>query len=383
MRRLGRDRWWLVVPAVVAGAVALYLVGCGDKIAIPEPVGLFGVNTYYLDAEIVDPETRQLLSVQGNIFSLSGTALTKRNRVYEEITRVEGFADARALCADDDGSLVFVWDQGLRRVTWYSSQDLAPLAHTDLPDIQSVVAMTASRQGIEQMPGSATFVYLADPDSAVVHRYAFDPAGGLIAYGILCHGVGQGARSVHQPGALARDSQDSLLVCDRDPARNWVIRFLPIPDLADTSTNPDLDDPLRGQAALFHAPTCNPPAAADYVLGDAPGCDPLGWAPGPRDALGAFDDPRGVAVDGLGRIFVSDFGNDRLQRFDAHGTFELAFGSPEKSPSPTSVAVLDVYLGDSMKYGAFVYVITENEVRRFISGEAYDALYDEPPPPPK
>ena len=94
---------------------------------------------------------------------------------------------------------------------------------------------------------------------------------------------------------------------------------------------------------MFHAPSCNPPAAADYVLGKAPGCDPQGWNPGPSDADGEFDDPSGVAVDGLGKIYVADGGNDRLQCFDSAGAFDFVLGAPGDIPSPTSVAVLDSF----------------------------------------
>jgi hypothetical protein len=373
------------VVLVVVGAVvaALLAAGCGTKIAIPEPQGLYGVAAYYEDSTIVEIEARQVLAVQGNLFVLAGTGLAKRDRLYNLIASTEGFTDARAFCADDAESLLFVWDQGLGRVTWYSSRDLTPRDHTDLPGVRSVVAMATCRSGIAQVPGGSTFLYLADPDSGVVHRYVYVPDAGLTSYGILCRDDGEGARFVHLPGAMARDSADSLLVCDRDAERNWVIRFYSVPDRADTSTNPALEDPLRGRAALFHAPTCNPPAAADYVLGDAAGCDPTGWQGGPSSATGAFDDPAGVAVDGLGRIFVADRGNDRFQRFSATGDFELAYGSPERTPAPASLTLFDVRVPSGVHHAAYVYILADGVVRRFISGEHYDYLTDEPPPPPK
>ncbi len=383
MRRLGSDRRSLALAAVVATIAALLAAGCGEKIVIPEPQGLFGVAAYYEDSVIVETDARQVLAVQGNLFVLTGTGLAKRDRLYNPIAAAEGFADARAFCADDAESLLFVWDQGLGRVTWYASRDLTPQDHVDLPAVQSVVAMASCRAGIAQVPGGSTFLYLADPDSGVVHRYVYVPGAGLEPYGILCRDDGEGARFVHVPGALARDSADSLLVCDRDPLRNWVIRFHAVPDLADTSANPALGDPLRGRAALFHAPTCNPPAASDYVLGDAAGCDPTGWVGGPSSATGAFDDPAGVAVDGLGRIFVADRGNDRFQRFSASGDFELAYGSPERTPAPGSLTVFDVRVPSGVNHAAYIYLLTEGMVRRFISGEHYDYLNDEPPPPPK
>jgi hypothetical protein len=383
MRRLVSDRRVLSLLGAAAAAVAIFAAGCGEKIVIPEPQGLFGVFAYYEDSTIVENDVQQLLAVQGNLFVLTSTGMTKRTRLYGEILATGGFADARAFCADDAESLVFVWDQGLSRVTWYSSRDLVPLDHADLPAVHTVVSMATCRAGIEQVSGASTFLYLSDPDSGVVHRYVYDPFTGLTSYGILCRANGEGARFVHVPGALARDREDSLLVCDRDSLRNWVIRFHAVPDVADTATNPAFEDPLRGRAALFHVPSCNPPAAADYVLGDAPGCSPTGWVGGPSAELGEFDDPSSLAVDGLGRIFVADRGNDRLQIFSATGAVELAYGRPEWTPAPASLTLFDVRIPARVNYAAYVYLAADGVVRRYISGEHYDHLHDEPPPPPK
>jgi DNA-binding beta-propeller fold protein YncE len=37
-------------------------------------------------------------------------------------------------------------------------------------------------------------------------------------------------------------------------------------------------------------------------------------------AAGAFQEPHGVAVDGQGNIYVSDTGNDRIQKLAPDGT---------------------------------------------------------------
>ena len=51
---------------------------------------------------------------------------------------------------------------------------------------------------------------------------------------------------------------------------------------------------------------------------------------GSERAGGEFDAPSGVATDGSGHVYVADgvaYGNDRIQKFDASGTFLTAWGS--------------------------------------------------------
>ncbi|HOX26127.1 MAG TPA: hypothetical protein PLL30_08810 [Candidatus Krumholzibacteria bacterium] len=375
--------------APTLGLLLAAVAGCGEKIGIPQPEGLFSVAPYLLSEIYDDDDPRQLISSQGNLFVLADGTLTKRNQSYERLARIEGFADPRALCAGDYDSLVFVWDQGPGRVSWFRTRDLSVQldqpSHTDLPAVRRCVAMAACRAGIEQVPGATTYLYLADPDSGVVHRYAYDPYTGLVAHGILCRRGGDAARFVHDPGALARDSADSLLVCDVDTLRNWVIRFNSVPDLLDTAPGGVGPDPLRGHAALFAPAACNPPAADEYVLGDAAGCNETDWVGGPSDAEGEFTTPQGVAVDGSGRIFVSDTGNDRIQIFGPDGGYRVLFGNPDWSPAPGGLTTVDIRTGvgeTGVKYGAYVYVVAGGQVRRFISGEYYDYVNANLPPDP-
>ena len=50
---------------------------------------------------------------------------------------------------------------------------------------------------------------------------------------------------------------------------------------------------------------------------------------GRGDGKGQFDEPRGIAVDGAGNIYVADTGNGRIEKFSPNGTFV------------TSIATLD------------------------------------------
>lgn len=354
----------------------LGLAGCGEKIAIPVPSGLFSSSNYHDDLVEDVADLRGLATASGQLFVLTGTELQKRNQNLEVLASVDGFGDATAVCVAQVNANLFVWDQASRTVSWYRSSDLMPPedlpGSTELPAVQRCVAMATGSAGIEQVPGAITYLYLSDPDSGVVHRYALDPYVGLRPHGILCRDGGDGARFVNEPAGLARDASDSLLVCDVVADRHWVIRFNAIPDLTDTAV--EGTDPLRGTAALFRLLDCSPQPAAAYALGNAPGCDAGAWVPGPSDSLGFFDTPRAVAVDSEGNIYVADQLNNRVQIFGPDGVHQQTFGDADESPGPFAIAVSDVEEGNNQYIGGVVWIASDGVVRKFLSADYYDAL---------
>jgi DNA-binding beta-propeller fold protein YncE len=44
------------------------------------------------------------------------------------------------------------------------------------------------------------------------------------------------------------------------------------------------------------------------------------------DAIGEFDKPKGIALDGQGRVYVAESRNDRVQVYDADGRLLFFFG---------------------------------------------------------
>jgi len=382
--------WLATLSGLMLAAGLTGLAGCGEKMAIFEPTGLFSVTRYLEDSTFDDNEPRQLIIIGGNLFVVSGHGnLTKRDQNYDEIARVDDLDDPAALCGDDDGELVFVWERGTRRVSVYTASNLSYLGQTDLNEsVRSVTAMVACRTGIEGDPnvvGARTFLYLADPDSGVIHRQVYDDYSGLSPYGILARSDGDGARFVHVPAGMAVDAAGMLLICDADTLRNWVIRFDPTPDFSDTTPDTNDVDPWRGTAIVFDQATCVPPAAADYTLGNAAECGETGWNGAPSLAEGEFYSPSAVAVDGNGRIFVADQGNDRIQTFSHVGYYEILFGTPQLTPQPAWLGLIDVRTGsgaEDVNYGAYVFVLTpgSNIVRKLISADQYTYINREPPP---
>ncbi len=53
---------------------------------------------------------------------------------------------------------------------------------------------------------------------------------------------------------------------------------------------------------------------------------------GPGDTVGRFDNPTDIAIDEENYLYVADGGNSRVQVFDAKGKFIIAFGSPGEGP---------------------------------------------------
>ena len=72
---------------------------------------------------------------------------------------------------------------------------------------------------------------------------------------------------------------------------------------------------------------------------------------------GAFFFPRGVAVDFVGNIYVADEGNNRVQKFDARGSFLTKWGregaGPGQFKAPGGIAcdaVGNGYVGDTVNH---------------------------------
>jgi hypothetical protein len=354
----------ILVSLWPAAAVAVFfsgglLTGCGEKITIPEPTGLFGGAGYSVIDSLQEANTvLQLANFSNTLVVLTPDSLIKRSQNFGLRESVGGLADPRALCVDDQGDFIFVYEQAAGQVSWYSGTDLQWLGSSPVPDVQDVNAMATNPDGIEQIPGARTYLYLSDPSLLVVHRYAFDELGGLYPHGILCRANGAAVRFVHRPAGLVMDMDGAMLVADADTNRNWIIRFSAEPDLTDVTPDPDDQDPLRGLAIVFPENSgVDPSPAADYVLGNAPGAGDTEWVGGPSDTGGEFHGPTGLAVDGSGRIFVADTENNRIQIFEGRGVYKTLFGKPATTPAPISLVTMDLRANSSTwNYAGYVYV---------------------------
>lgn len=359
--------------------MGVMIAGCGEKIAIPEPKGLFSVSAYKeaaAYAHIDDP--RQLVDYSGSLFLLHGTTLGKYDQYLQEIESVEpvtGLGNPTSLCVLSSQAVIFVYDETNTTVSWYYANDLSFLGSAAVPEVLSVVSMVTQSNGIEMVPDGITFLYLSDPASGVIHRYALTQQGDLIPFGILANGGGNSARFVHDVGGLTVDSEGMVLVCDADPERNWVIRFDSTPDTLDTTPDEDDVDPMRGLAVPFRViEGCVPQPTAAYVMGNAPGCNETSWQGAPSEEPGEFHSPRGVNIDGSGRSFICDTDNSRVQIFQV-GEYDFHFViDADVDRRPVSISILDRQVNPTLTfYAAYLFVMVPDDglIFKYISSEEF------------
>jgi DNA-binding beta-propeller fold protein YncE len=138
-------------------------------------------------------------------------------------------------------------------------------------------------------------LYLADTENH--HIVKVSPGGDTLA---TWGSDGLGAGQYHRPGGVAVDANGNVYVADSGHAR---IQKL---------------SPAGQSIAVW--PSCN-----------LPGSNPCSTRSG-RDP-GQFDDPEGIAIDGQGNVYVSDTGNNRVQKLSRDGQPLAVFGG-QQSDAP-------------------------------------------------
>ena len=88
-------------------------------------------------------------------------------------------------------------------------------------------------------------------------------------------------------------------------------------------------------------------------------------------ALGKVLNPKGITLDGQGRIYVADNENDRVQVFENNGSFVRSIGNNQVFSSPWGVAVAEdgtLYVSDSETDRIFIFDSTDNLIGSWEAG---------------
>ncbi len=123
--------------------------------------------------------------------------------------------------------------------------------------------------------------------------------------------------------------------------------------------------------------TLHDPTARDYN-GEAGVIPPVRTLGAPGNGPGEFNEPRGLAVDGHGSLYVADTKNSRIQVFDGNGQFVRQFGSqgdaPDQFKEPCGLSVDaqgDLWVADTWN-GRVVHYRADGTVAGVIGGQNTD-----------
>ncbi|MBV9580545.1 MAG: 6-bladed beta-propeller [Chloroflexi bacterium] len=135
-------------------------------------------------------------------------------------------------------------------------------------------------------------LYVADTETS--HIIKVSPNGDTLA---TWGSDGTGPGQFHRPAAVALDADGNIYVADS--GNNRIQKLSP-----------------TGQSI----------ATWQYC---SPGSNPC--VPAPGQAPGQFFDPEGIAIDGQGNVYVSEVGNNRIQKLNRDGKSMAVFGGPQGS----------------------------------------------------
>ena len=105
----------------------------------------------------------------------------------------------------------------------------------------------------------------------------------------------------------------------------------------------------------------------------------MGGFDGSDPERGGLNRPAGIAVDGEGFLYVADWGNHRVRKYDTEGRLLLTFGDGPagRLRYPTSVAVDnegDVYVADAMQDRVVIYNASAQPLA-YLHGDATDLSF--------
>jgi tripartite motif-containing protein 71 len=262
------------------------------------------------------------------------------------------------LAVDSNNFLVYVADTGNDRISVWSttgshSQNFGNTYGANNLNDPSGVAIDISG-------GNAGNIYVADTGNNRIEW--FSPATPPVFVDTVGT-TGTGNNQFSNPTGVAIDTADNVIVADSgnnrisvfDNAKAFVVAWtmFTIPFFGTSSLNGPKGVAVNPSATnnVFVADTGNQrivqfntgspgfPAAPNFVR-------QFGTPNGTGN--GQFLNPRGVALDPSGNVYVVDSGNQRVEKFDASGNFILKWGLSGSNPTGIAIDSLgNVYVTDS------------------------------------
>ena len=338
---------FLLIAIVVLVPAGVLLVRAGDRlegvrIALVLAtavilVGAIAVRSAVLTVIEWPGEPGDLLSVQvmGDDIPI---VVDRVNRISRDLTRTE--RDAR-MPVGGIGLRISLDERVEQPFAWYFRKypnlTLFNPSRENLPEGTQVAILAGSRDPADVTPGlsGATYVleydepgYMADPDwgSLLGDVFALDGWRNFFSF------------------MLNRETSQPV------PASEFHLQAIPI---------------IAERFAVSTGP---------YSLDDRAGIGSSG---------GQFDQPRGVAFDDLGGVYVVDGGNSRIQRFDAAGAFDTTMAEGALAPFPSGAGgagglALDdagnLYVADTWNHQVKVFAPSGEQIRAW--GAFFDAMDD-------
>ncbi len=241
--------------------------------------------------------------------------LAWRAGIMQSGAGADEFREPGGLAVDSTGQ-VFVADSGNARV-----QKLSPITGASMARWGSPGQF---RKPIAIAVDGRDHVYVLDGEARRVQKFSNDGATLLGSWGGTL-GSGDAAFSPigSGPGDIVIDQAGNAFISDTSNHRihKWRLQM----DAAGTITGAIFEGWLGKCVSGANCDGVNQRSrgfacTSTSCVATMPGTSPSGGAPG------QFTNPRGLALDPTGNLFVADVDNNRIQRFDSTGAFVTSWG---------------------------------------------------------